>query len=71
MLDTPIRVARNGGTGRVQSNAKVEVGIYTLARYEIQEAATGSSMCCRKKLVRQCRTCIRARFDAEDIKFDI
>ncbi len=44
MLDTPVRVACNGGAGRVRSN--VEIRTCFRSRKKIQEAATGSSQVC-------------------------
>ena len=75
MLETPVRVDRNGGAGRVRCNGE---GLKSLSapdhavKFKKQRRAPGKYVRQQQwKLIRRCRTCIRARFDAEDIKFDI
>ena len=46
MRDTPVRVARNGGAGRVRSHAEISKSaamICSRSLRKIQEAASGSS----------------------------
>ena len=75
MLDTPFRVARNGGAGRVRSNAEGSKSASApdrAVKFKKQRQAPEKYVRSKQwKLVSRYRTCIRARFDAEDIKFDI
>ena len=72
MLDTPVRVARNGGAGRFRSNAKGSKSASAPVRsgkFKKQRRAPEKYVRPKQwKLVRRYRTCIRTRFDAEDIK---
>ena len=74
MLDTPVRVARNGGAGPVRSNAKGSKSASASDRarkFKKQRRAPPKYVRPEQwKLVRRYRTCIRARFDEEDISFD-
>ena len=75
MLETPARVARNSGAGRVCSGVNGPKSAFAPVRavkFKKQRRAHGKYV--RPKggnLVRQNRTCIRACFDDKDIKFDI
>ncbi len=75
MLDAPVRVARNGGAGPVRSNAqgsKSASASDRAGKFKKQRRAPPKYVRPEKwKLVRRYRTCIRARFDDEDIFFDI
>ena len=75
MLDTPVRVARNSGAGRVSSNAggskSASAPVCAVKLKKQQRAPEKYVLPKQWKLVRRYRTCIRARFDEEDIKFDI
>ncbi len=53
MLDKTIRVARNGGGGRVRSNAKGSKSASSPDRaVKIQEAATGSYQVCAAERIK-------------------
>ena len=78
MLDTPVRVARNGGAGRVRSNAQGSKSASAPVRsgkFKKQRRAPPK----KKKVVRpkewhvmrRYKTCYGARFDEEDIQFDM
>ena len=75
MVDTPVRVARNGGAGPVRSNAegsKSASASDRAGKFKKQRRAPPKYVRPEQwKLVRRYRTCIRARFDQEDISFDI
>jgi hypothetical protein len=75
MLETLVRVARNGGAVQVRSNGKSSKSAsapYRAVKFKMQRRAAGKYVRPSDwKLVRRYRTCIRACFDVEDIKFDI
>ena len=75
MLDTPVRVARNGGAGRVRSNAEGSKSTSTSDRsgkFKKQRRAPKKYVRPKEwKLVRRYKTCYGARLDDEDIKFDM
>ncbi len=77
MLYTPVRVARNGGAGRVRSNHDAEGSKSASApdravKFKKQRRAPTKYVRPNQwKLARGYRTCIRARFDEEDISLDI
>ena len=75
MLETLVRVASNGGAGRVRSNGKGSKSASASDRaikFKKQHRAPGKYVLPKQwRLIRQYRTCIRDRFDAEDIKFDM
>ncbi len=72
LLDAPVRVACNGGAGRERSNAHGSKSASAPDRAGKQRRAPPKYVRPEKwKLVRRYRTCIRARFDEEDISFDI
>ena len=72
---TPFRVARNGGAGRVRSNAdgskSTSAPDRAVKSKKRRRAPEKYVLPKQWRLVRRYRTCIRARFDAEDIKFDM
>ena len=78
MLDTPVRVACNGGAGRVRSNAQGSKSASAPVRsgkFKKQRVAPPK----KKKIVRpikwtrirRYKTCYGARLDDEDIQFDM
>ena len=76
MLDTPFRVARNGGAGRVRSNAegsKSASASVRTGKFKKQRVAPREYVLPRdwKVVVRRYPTGGRALLDAEDIEFDI
>ena len=75
MLDTPVRFACNGGAGRVRSNAEGSQSASvpdSTGKFKKQRRAPPKYERPNQwKLVRRYRTCIRARFDDEDISCDI
>ena len=75
MLDTPVRVARNGGTGRVRSNAEGSKSASAPDRsgkFKKQQVAPGKYVRPKeRKIVRRYKTCYGARLDDEDIKWDM
>ena len=75
MLDTPFRVARNGGAGRVRSNAEgsksasaPDCAVKSKKRRRAPEKYVRPK---QGKRVRRYKTCYGARLDDEDIQFDI
>ena len=75
MLATPFRVARSGGAGRVRSNAEGSKSASAPDRsrkFKKQRVAPGKYVLLKEwQLVRKYKTCYGARFDSEDIKFDM
>ncbi len=75
MLDTPVRVTRNGGASRVRSNAegsKTSSASDRAGKFKKQRRAPPKYVRPKQwKLVHRYRTCICSRFDDEDISFDI
>ena len=77
MLATPVRVARNGGAGRVRSNAEgsksasapVRSGKFKKQRVAPEKYVRPKEL--EWKIFRRYKTCYDARFDFEDIKFDM
>ena len=74
MLATPFRVARNGGAGRVRSNAEGSKSASAPDRsgkFKKQRRAPGKYVRPKEwQIVRKYKTCYGARLDDEDIKFD-
>ena len=75
MLDTPVRVARNGGAGRARSNAegsKSASASDCSGKFKKQRRAPGKYVRPKQwNIVHKYKTCYGARFDDEDIKFDM
>jgi hypothetical protein len=75
MLDTPVRVARNGGAGQVRSNcvcSKPASALDRAVKFKKQRRAAAKYVLPQEwKLVCLYRACFRVCFDKEDIKFDI
>ena len=75
MLDTPVRVARNGGAGRVRCNAEGSKSASAPVRsgkFKKQRVAPGKYV--RPKewhVMRRYKTCYGARLDEVDIQFDM
>ena len=71
MLETPVLVARNGGAGRVRSNAEGSKSASTPVRsgkFKKQRRAPGKYVRPMEwKIVRRYKTCYGARLDDEDI----
>jgi hypothetical protein len=71
MLDTPVRVARNCTAGRIRSNAEGSKSASApdrAVKFEKQRRTPGRYERLQQlNLVRQYKTCFRARFDEEDI----
>ena len=77
MLDMPLRVARNGGAGRVRSNAEGSKSASTPDRSgkfkNLKQRVAPDKYVRPKewKIVRRYKTCYGARLDDEDMKFDM
>ena len=75
MLATSFRVARNGGAGRVRSNAEGSKSASASDRsgkFKKQGRAPGKYVRPKEwQIVRKYKTCYGARLDDEDIKFDM
>ena len=77
MLDTPFRVARNGGAGRVRSHAEISKSASAPVRpgkFKKQRVAPPKkkkNVRLEWKRIRRYRTCYGARLDDEDIAFDM
>ena len=72
MHDTPVRVARNGGAGRVRSNAKGSKSASPVrsGKFKKQRVAPPKKKNVWKG-IRIYKTCYGARLDDEDIAFDM
>ena len=79
MRDTPVRVAGNGGAGRVRSNAEgsksasapVRSGKFKKQRVALPKKKKKNVRLLEWKRIRRYRTCYGPRLDDEDIEFDM
>ena len=77
MLDTPVRVARNGGASRVRSHAEISKSASAPVRtgkFKKQRVAPPKkkkNVRLEWKRIRRYKTCYGARLDDEDIAFDM
>ena len=77
MRDTPVRVARNGGAGRVRSHAQISKSASAPVRsgkFKKQRVAPPKkkkNVRLEWKRIRRYKTCYGARLDDEDIAFDM
>ena len=77
MRDTPVRVARNGGAGRVRSHAEISKSASAPIRtgkFKKQRVAPPKkkkNVRLEWKRIRRYKTCYGARLDDEDIQWDM
>ena len=77
MIDTPLRVARNGGADRVRSNAqgfKSATAPVRSGKFKKRRVALPKKKNVRPiewTRIRRYKTCYGARLDDEDIEFDM
>ena len=77
MLDTPFRVARNGGAGRVRSHAEISKSASAPVRSgkfkkrRVAPPKKNDVLLIEWTRIRRYKTCYGARFDDEDIVFDM